>query len=380
MPRNPRISFATLSIVDGVVLAQRRRRREPRDPRHPARELTPSEIRDWIADGDDGLLWGAFDIPVYHNVPLDASNRETIDSELSMSPDSPSPNARRDDQTLYVKVFDDEDERGDRVEYDDPARLPRTEEYSTMASIAERLAEYHVLNDEDFSEREWAYALERLESRCRDVVRSGSRPDWPAILQAWLARNYCQWDENEDYAYETGDVVRGLVDLGLMDPDAIRDGLAPEAIGRLKELDGQIRDAERQWGEMSRRNPAAMERFRSAHEAELAAMQEARTRLLFDDLAPPASPPEGQLELEMDEGSASRNRSRNERADSATRDYLSRLRAMLDAAAEELGGGFDPSAGDDSLAPLASSRPQAGREKGGIPGNIKEGKRRVPSE
>ena len=72
MPVKSQITFASL-----FVSAQRHRRRveDAGDtiggPYHPARRLTTAEIYEHVTDGDDGLLWGAYDIPVYHNVPLD---------------------------------------------------------------------------------------------------------------------------------------------------------------------------------------------------------------------------------------------------------------------------------------------------------------------
>jgi len=369
MIRHPRLSFATLLVSGGAVLSQRRR---AMDPRHPARALTPSEIREWVAEGEDGLLWGAWDIPLYHNEPLDRSNRETIDSEFSMSPDSPSPNARRDDLTLYVKVFDDEDVDGNKVEYDDPTSLPTTEEYGTLAGIAERMEQYRVLNEEDFAEKELEHVSRRLSERCRDVVRKDSPPGWPDMLHAWLARNDYQWDES--YDYETGDVVRGLVDLGLMDPDAMRDDLRPESLSRLREVDEQIRMAERQWDEMSRLDPAGMERFRLSHQEAIAQLKGLRTRILFDEPDPPRGMADGQLELPMDSGAGERNREINERADASAREYQSRLTSLLEAAAMEIGAQFDPSAGGDEIFASARVMP-AGRERGPCRRNMKEGKR-----
>ena len=71
-----RISFAT---IDLSVNAARRKLRTKADPRSPARQLTPQEIIEHIPEGDDGMLWGAYEIPIYLDPPLDRSNSPALD-------------------------------------------------------------------------------------------------------------------------------------------------------------------------------------------------------------------------------------------------------------------------------------------------------------
>lgn len=98
-----------------------------------------------------------------------------------------------------------------------------TAAFKAWCDLQERLSDYPVLDETDYSDREYDAALEGIRQQGRRHVRAGEPEDWPGRVYEWLARHADRELDNRDGtgAYPGEDAVReALADLGLLDPDA----------------------------------------------------------------------------------------------------------------------------------------------------------------
>lgn len=328
------------------------------DPYSPARRLTPQEIVRYVAEGSDGLLWAAYDIPLFGDNPLDVSNREYIDDKFDLIiDDSPNPNAFRNGNTLFLKVFDDEDTEGRSIEYKDVTKLQITEEYSELFDIDVRINSNRALNNEDYSDRQWTYALQKLEQDCiaSGVVWEGHVPqDWMARLQNLLSEKGIIFDGSNDYSYSGKDIYSGLKALGFLSPEAIQKTLPKEDQDIVREFDEGMINLESQYNTLSKMYPAKAEVARDGYLRQMEDLKNAKERFILGVKEPVAgtSPLQFELVLDGDPGADERNKQRrNDVRNDAERvlnQHVERLREYIESIAEDVVSsiGFD---GDDSV-------------------------------
>ena len=333
------ISFATIDL-SGQKLSQRKRRPKA-DPYHPARQLFPQEITDNISEDDDGLLWGAYDIPIYMNPPVDRSNRDTIDFE--MADEYNYHQALRVDDVLFVNIFDASTQDGLPVNYDDPTKLPKTEAYDKLVSINDRLSEDEVLNPEDLTEKEDAYAIEKLELQAMIIAWLGHIPeDWANQLHGWLVSKDATYDQI-DYNFKPEDVFNGMKELGFLNPQAMKELLLPDERERVEEVERGIALAEKQFVEYFQARPELLPQYSKievVHQQELAKLNALYTRLLRQEKEP-VELGTGQLEMakmlkKIDPLAQTRNEEILKRIEEEKNTYIAKLKALLNDAASEM--------------------------------------------
>ena len=333
------ISFATIDL-SGQKLSQHKRRPKV-DPYHPARQLFPQEIIDNIGEDDDGFLWGAYDIPTYGDLPKDRSNRDTIDSE--MADEYTYNQAIRVDDTLFVNIFDASTQDGLPVEYTDPTKLPKTEAYEKLVSINDRFSEGEVLNEEDLTEKEDAYALEELERQAKIVAWEGHIPeDWANRLHGWLVSKDAKYDEI-DYNFKPDDVFNGMKELGFLNPMAMKELLLPDERERVEEVERAIALAEKQFVEYFQARPELLPQYgkmEAIHQQELAKLNALYTRLLRQEKEP-VELGVGQFEMakmlkKIDPLAQTRNEEILNRIEEEKNRYIAKLKALLNDAASEM--------------------------------------------
>ena len=331
-----RISFAT---IDLSVNAARRKLRTKADPRSPARQLTPQEIIEHIPEGDDGMLWGAYEIPIYLDPPLDRSNRETADSEMADEYESHDA-VRTDDGVIIFRVFDATDRDGMDVKYADVDDLPKTEAYHKVFSIAERLSENVALNDEDFAEKEDAYAVEALALQARDAVWKDHVPeDWANFLQGWLVSRGIEYDRAEK-TYAPGSVLEGMRVLGFLKPEVMKEFLSPDERASVEAVEKAIAVADEQFAEYFRARPNLAPRrqeLEAVHRKGLEGLNALYVRLLRQEQEPDVPNPE-QFEMDkvlrkIDPSAKARNKEILKRIEEEKDNYVAYLKGILDEAA-----------------------------------------------
>lgn len=105
--------------------------------------------------------------------------------------------------------------------FDDAGEV--TEAFRTWCYLKERLADYPLLDEEDFSRKEFEAALEAIESEGRRHVRDDAPTDWSGEVYSWLSDNEADYPhelENRDGtgAYPSEDAIRAaLLDLAFLD-------------------------------------------------------------------------------------------------------------------------------------------------------------------
>jgi hypothetical protein len=101
--------------------------------------------------------------------------------------------------------------------YDRRGRV--TKAFRTLCDLQDRLANYPILDESDYSEREYAAAIAAVEQEGKRWVREDPPEDWPHQVYEWLSLHDDRQLENRDDqgAYPSDDSVRAaLFELGLM--------------------------------------------------------------------------------------------------------------------------------------------------------------------
>jgi hypothetical protein len=98
-----------------------------------------------------------------------------------------------------------------------------TKAFKVWCELQERKENYPILDEVDYSNREYDAALDGIREQGRRHVIDNPPDDWPARVFDWLWQHNDRELENRDDrgAYPNEDAVReALVDLGLLDADA----------------------------------------------------------------------------------------------------------------------------------------------------------------
>lgn len=95
-----------------------------------------------------------------------------------------------------------------------------TEAFRTWCRLQEQLADYPLLDEEDYSRREYEAALDSIRQEGRGLVVDEAPDDWPAEVFSWLWENDQSELENTDDqgAYPSRESIRAaLIELELLD-------------------------------------------------------------------------------------------------------------------------------------------------------------------
>src|SRR5262249_51831509 len=79
--------------------------------------------------------------------------------------------------------------------YTDEECLEITEAFRTWCYLQQRLADYPVLDESDYSKREYEVTLANIECEGRRDIRDDAPAEWPSLVFDWL------WN-NEDFPHE----------------------------------------------------------------------------------------------------------------------------------------------------------------------------------
>ena len=82
--------------------------------------------------------------------------------------------------------------------------------FKVLSELLDRLADYPILDEADYSEREHAAAIDNIEWEGRDAVAGGTPDTWPADVLSWLWEHDPAECENRDDqgAYPARDAIK----------------------------------------------------------------------------------------------------------------------------------------------------------------------------
>lgn len=352
--------------------------RTPSKPLKPASALESWEINQYVPEGSDGRLWYSWEIPIFMDQPTDQSNRDAIDSIFG--DEIADGEAVRNINTLYLKVFDDRDERGNLIDFRKVEDLPRTEGFDKLVNIVEILEEGDVIDDHDYRFKADAYAVSNLAAMCvndKSVWEGNVPADWAVKLADWMEDNGMDYDE-DSYQFDYSEVIRGLSELGFLNPDCMRSRMDRDGKARLLELDNTISEAEKMWEALEELNPRMAQRYSEQNAVEMSKLKGVRDRFLLGLPDPKQSVSDpGQLELPLDDRAVDHNREIETRIEN---DYILKLKDILNAAAKDLGESLDFD-DDDEFVFASSNRMMAcGRERRSCCGITVSGRQRRSGE
>lgn len=106
-----------------------------------------------------------------------------------------------------------------------------TEAFRVWCRLQERLSDYPVLDEEDFSRREYKAAVTAIEQEGSSLVQDEAPEDWAEQVFSWLSHNDPRQLENRDGtgAYPSKESIEeALTDLELLDPELLPDPDEPQ--------------------------------------------------------------------------------------------------------------------------------------------------------
>jgi len=225
-----------ISGLHGIFLAARF------NPKKVAGNLDSFDI-DWLArnhsEDEDYLLWGKYELAGGGDAIADVSNRGSTRARLSEFVDDRTV-AIRDEDTVYLKVYDSEE---------DKKVGETTEAFAAVAEVAEAIEENGIFDEDDYHRRKEQAAIEDIKVEGeRGGVGLGERlvmetppTDWAEQVYGWLSRA----DMDPDESVTTEKVVHALEATGLINPMLYYRHLPPEKQHEVDELGGSIVALER---------------------------------------------------------------------------------------------------------------------------------------
>lgn len=101
-----------------------------------------------------------------------------------------------------------------------------TKAFKTYFSLMSDLEDYPVLDEEDYSRREYEETIENIENEGSRYVKEGAPDGWSHDVYAWLWDNEpCEVENVDDNGgYPSSDAIkRALYNVDLLDPDYLED-------------------------------------------------------------------------------------------------------------------------------------------------------------
>lgn len=93
-----------------------------------------------------------------------------------------------------------------------------TEAFGKLHELACSLADYPVLDEDDWSEREFNAELESIEQTGKRLVRDDAPEGWPSDVHHWIGEHYGDMGSEDGYVPEER-VEKALEALGLLEPE-----------------------------------------------------------------------------------------------------------------------------------------------------------------
>ena len=145
---------------------------------------------------DDAAQWGIYYTVTRDSSLLEESNGAAIDKLLQPFIDSDSPNIMSESHNHWACGWID----GYAIKvYDDSGFTP---EFLAIADIKRRLENYPILDEGDYSRREYDATIENIRDSYRikrDHLRKNANDSWPYKVYRWLSDNgYDSELENRD--------------------------------------------------------------------------------------------------------------------------------------------------------------------------------------
>jgi len=166
----------------------------------------------WHDKPDDAENWAIIYTSNRDSGLLDQSNAAVIDKEMSQFPED---QARSESHGHWAVGH--VDGWAVRVYFPDGTITPA---FKAMFEMQAALADYPVLDSEDYSRREYEATLENIEQAGRRFVRPDAPESWPSDVYSWLSDNDQGAIENQDDqgGYPNDDEIKEALEaLGLLE-------------------------------------------------------------------------------------------------------------------------------------------------------------------
>jgi len=347
MNRKIKMSFASLRIKEGLVVLSQ----NETDPRHPAIKVAPWEINVRLSLEENAELWGKYPLETdssaeNYDMAAAASNKEAIPSEFYE--DIGEGHAFINSNYLYVKVFEDRDENGNLIDFEDVSQLEKTETYEKLVNVASTIDEFGYINEDNYRAQQEQIILEHLEISCDGLIwKERLPPNWANEIYGCLTATGCIYDN--EYFYSQEDIKECLLHLGLLNPVVMRESLSEDEVDQLDEVEKEIKEAETLWENVAAVMPNQAEQYREDHIRNLAELNALREDILFQRVNKKSILPDAmQMELDL-EGFESKEKNR------LVQQYMKKLRELEKYISDTYSFDHSEDDGDDPLSVFASS-------------------------
>lgn len=109
-----------------------------------------------------------------------------------------------------------------------------TDAFRRYCELRERMEDYPLLDEEDYSRREYEAAIENIKDGARRLVADDAPEGWEEQVYSWLSDNTANEENTDDQgAYPSEESLRdALLALDLIDPDVAESGTARTGTSR----------------------------------------------------------------------------------------------------------------------------------------------------
>ena len=94
-----------------------------------------------------------------------------------------------------------------------------TEAFLKWMELQARLAEYPILNEEDYSKRNYEFAVENIQFSVGRLVREGVPENWANQVWAWLGEHNPSVVEDDSLCPDQEDLIPALEALGFLEEE-----------------------------------------------------------------------------------------------------------------------------------------------------------------
>lgn len=168
----------------------------------------------WFGKPDNADAWGIFYTQNRDSSALDQSNHAVITAALRPYNDSADSDVREERHSHWAVGWVD----GFAIRIYAPDGSV-TAAFRTFHALQKKLEDYPVLDEEDFSRREYEDHVQDIKDGARRFVRAGADPEWPALVFSWLYEHAQDEVDDASSAPSDASLKAALRALHILDPD-----------------------------------------------------------------------------------------------------------------------------------------------------------------